>query len=147
MLALSKEDRDLLMSSTFTPESATRRGQLVRALLTALDIREQPTADVPLFAGEPERCALCGRPGHTHDDHWLLDEVEHRLGLRTCTPLEHGILEAAETVPNEAIGKYGASPGDVWQPVRCAIRAERESRGVVIDPPSETILPKGRVGA
>jgi hypothetical protein len=25
----------------------------------------------PLFVGEPERCALCGKPGHTHDDHWL----------------------------------------------------------------------------
>lgn len=29
----------------------------------------------PLFVGEPEHCALCGKPGHTHDDHWAYVEL------------------------------------------------------------------------
>lgn len=40
---------------------------------------EQP----PLFDGEPEHCAFCGEPGHTHDEHWLFQfEAVEKLALR-----------------------------------------------------------------
>lgn len=30
----------------------------------------------PLFEGEPEKCSLCGVKGHTHDEHWLYNDIE-----------------------------------------------------------------------
>jgi hypothetical protein len=65
---------------------------LIAKLLAELDQWQKPLPEVPLFEGEPDHCSLCGAPGHTHDEHWIFDEVE-RLGLRTCTPEERASLD------------------------------------------------------
>jgi hypothetical protein len=130
---ISEEERALLMKRTCecTARSGcyeARRVQLTVKLLWELGDLQKSTPEIPLFEGEPGHCSLCGDAGHTHDDHWIFSEVE-RLGLRTCTRAERDILDLLEGIPPEAIGKYGASPGENWEPLRRAIRALREARG------------------
>lgn len=38
-------------------------------------------------------CALCGEKGHTHDDHWLVQEARAR-GLAVVTAAQKGRLDA-----------------------------------------------------
>lgn len=58
--------------------------------------------DPPLFEGEPERCSLCGEPGHTHDDHWLFDHEPVKALQARLREAEDVAREAAKAAVTDA---------------------------------------------
>lgn len=45
------------------------------------------------------------------------------------------LLEAFDLVPDVALGKWGGTPGPVWEPARRALKAHRKAQGFDCDAP------------
>lgn len=87
----------------------------------------------------------------------LLEDPQHLkqalfdAGLYVINAAQRAVIAACKDVPREAIGDYGATPGQVWEPVRKAIRAMREAQGEVFEryqrPEPARVTVFGPVGA
>ena len=74
-------------------------------------------------------CAVCGKQGHSHDDHWLIQEARAR-GLHVVTAADKAVLDAMaglETVMLEYVRAGWSAAPPVFHPACRAELARREA--------------------